>query len=164
MRGTDVTEEIQLGVNGQWRTLCVEPTRTLLDVLRNHLGLKGTRFGCGLEQCGSCTVLLDGAPVLSCGREIGTVDGREVTTIEGLGGADGRHPLQDAFIEHQAGQCGYCLSGILIRAAALLAESPQAERAEIASALDTHLCRCGAHVRILNAIEAAAALVEEGTR
>lgn len=147
---------VELNVNGHRHRIQVEPTRTLLDVLRNHLGLKGTRFGCGLEQCGACTVLVDGEPVLACGREVGTVADQEIKTIEGLSGANSFHPLQKAFLDHQAGQCGYCLSGILMRAAALLAKESHPSRDRIATALDDHLCRCGAHHRILSAIESAA--------
>ncbi len=159
-----MTDPIQINVNGERHELAVEPTRSLLDVLRNRLGLKGTRFGCGLEQCGSCTVLVDGAPVLSCGRDVSTVAGREVTTIEGLAPLDGLHPLQEAFLEHQAGQCGYCLSGILMRAAAFLAREPRPDRVAIAEALDAHLCRCGAQTRILKAVESAAVRMREGSQ
>jgi nicotinate dehydrogenase subunit A len=136
----------------------------LLDVLRNHLRLTGTRFGCGLEQCGCCIVLIDGQPVKSCGRAIASVAGRNVTTIEGLGTPEKPHPLQQAFLEEQAGQCGYCLSGILITAKALLDRNPSPSRAEIARALDDNLCRCGAHNRILRAVEKTAARLREGGR
>jgi nicotinate dehydrogenase subunit A len=136
----------------------------LLDVLRNQLRLTGTRFGCGLEQCGCCFVLIDGQPVKSCGRAIASVAGRSVTTIEGLGTADKPHPLQQAFLEEQAGQCGYCLSGIVISAKALLDRNPSPSRADIARALDDNLCRCGAHNRILRAVEKAAARLREGVR
>lgn len=153
---------IDLVVNGQPHALDVADTTPLLDVLRNQLDLKGSRYGCGLEQCGSCTVLVDGTPVYACSREIGTVAGRSITTIEGLGTAAAPHPLQLAFLDEQAGQCGYCLSGIIIEAKALLDRNPSPTRAEIAAALDTHLCRCGAHPRILRAVERAAALIREG--
>ena len=140
-------------VNGRQVSVAAQGDAPLLDVLRNHLDLKGTRYGCGLEQCGSCMVLLDGEPVYACTRQVGTVAGRAVTTVEGLGSAGALHPLQQAFLKHQAGQCGYCLSGILISAAALLARNPQPSRAEIAAALDGNLCRCGAHPRIIRAIQ-----------
>jgi len=136
----------------------------LLDVLRNQLRLTGTRFGCGLEQCGCCIVLIDGNPVKSCGRSIGSVAGRSVTTVEGLGTPEKPHPLQQAFLEEQAGQCGYCLSGILISAKALLDGNPSPTRAEIARALDDNLCRCGTHNRILRAVEKAAVRLREGGR
>ena len=136
----------------------------LLDVLRNQLRLTGTRFGCGLEQCGCCFVLIDGAPVKSCGRAIASVAGRSVTTIEGLGTPEAPHPLQQAFLEEQAGQCGYCLSGILVSAKALLDRNPSPTRTEIAHALDDNLCRCGTHNRILRAVEKAAARLRQGGR
>src|ERR1700731_1664264 len=134
----------------------------LLDVLRNHLGLTGTRFGCGLEQCGSCMVLIDGLPEKSCGKALSTVAGKSVTTIEGLGTPSDPHPLQQAFLDEQAGQCGYCLSGILISAKALLDHNPSPSRAEIATALDDNICRCGTHNRIRRAVEKAAALLRIG--
>jgi nicotinate dehydrogenase subunit A len=143
-------------VNGADVSVAVPETTPLLDVLRNHLDLRGTRYGCGLEQCGSCMVLLDGAPSYACAREVGSVAGRQVTTIEGLGNASNPHPLQTAFLEEQAGQCGYCLSGIIMSAAALLARNPSPSRADIVAALDIHLCRCGAHPRIIRAIQKAA--------
>ena len=129
----------------------------LLDVLRNHLGLVGTKFGCGAEQCGSCMVLVDGAPEKSCGKALSTVAGKTVVTIEGLGSPEHPHPLQQAFLDEQAGQCGYCLAGILISAKALLDRNPSPSRSEIAAALDDNICRCGSHTRILRAIERAAA-------
>jgi nicotinate dehydrogenase subunit A len=153
---------IELVVNGAARSVSVAETTPLLDVLRNHLDLKGTRYGCGLEQCGSCVVLVDGAPVYACSREVGTVAGRHLTTIEGIGSLAAPHPLQVAFLDEQAGQCGYCLSGIIIAAKALLDRNPSPSRAEIAAALDKHLCRCGAHPRILRAVEKAAAMIREG--
>jgi nicotinate dehydrogenase subunit A len=136
----------------------------LLDVLRNQLRLTGTRFGCGLKQCGCCIVLIDGKPEKSCGRAVARVAGRSVTTVEGLGTPEKPHPLQQAFLEEQAGQCGYCLSGILISAKALLDRNPSPSRAEIARALDDNICRCGAHNRILRAVEKAAARLREGGR
>jgi nicotinate dehydrogenase subunit A len=154
--------EFALTVNGRSLRVTALETTPLLDVLRNQLDLKGTRYGCGLEQCGSCMVLLDGEPIYACSREIATVAGRAVTTIEGLGSAAQPHPLQQAFLDEQAGQCGYCLSGILIGAKALLDRNPSPTRAEIAASLDRHLCRCGAHPRILRAIEQAAGVLREG--
>src|SRR5213595_507613 len=133
----------------------------LLAVLRNTLGLSGTRFGCGLEQCGACMVLVDGEPAYACTREVSTVAGKRVTTVEGLAGGDRLHPLQQAFLAEQAGQCGYCLSGILMSAAALLAHDPRPDRAAIVAALDRHLCRCGAHNRIVRAVERAAEMQQE---
>jgi nicotinate dehydrogenase subunit A len=140
-------------VNGAAKTVDVPETTPLLETLRNHLGLMGTRYGCGLEQCGTCTVLVDGQPVFACTRETGTVAGRSVTTIEGLGTPDRLHPLQQAFLDEQAGQCGYCLSGIILSAKALLDSNPKPTRAQIVEALDRHLCRCGTHQRIIRAVE-----------
>jgi nicotinate dehydrogenase subunit A len=147
---------VKLSVNGREISVGVDASTPLLDVLRNHLDLKGSRYGCGLEQCGSCMVLIDGRAEYSCAREVGSVAGRSVTTIESLGGS---HPLQRAFLEEQAGQCGYCLSGILMTAKALLDRDPSPSRADIIADLDRHLCRCGAHPRILRAIEKAAAML-----
>ena len=153
---------IDLTVNGQAMTVLAGADTPLLDVLRNHLDLKGTRYGCGLEQCGSCMVIVDGKPDYACSREIGSVAGRSVTTIEGLATGDTLHPLQQAFLDEQAGQCGYCLSGILVSAKALLDRNPSPTRADIVAALDGNLCRCGAHPRILRAVEKAAAMIREG--
>ena len=160
-----MSEIFSLTVNGRPRALPddVAPETPLLDILRNNLGLTGTRFGCGLEQCGACMVLVDGAPVQSCNSALDAVVGKEITTIEGLAGGDGTlHPLQQAFLDEQAGQCGYCLSGILISAKALLDRNPNPSRREIAAALDDNLCRCGSHVRILRAVERAAKIVQAG--
>ena len=134
----------------------------LLDILRNALGLMGTRFGCGLEQCGCCTVLIDGSPEKSCAKPVWSVAGKSVVTIEGLGTTEKPHPLQQAFLDEQAGQCGYCLSGIIVSAKALLDKNPAPTRAEIAQALDGNICRCGSHNRILRAIEKAAATMRAG--
>jgi nicotinate dehydrogenase subunit A len=158
-------QTVAFTVNGRGVEVAVPHDDTpLLDVLRNQLRLTGTRFGCGLEQCGCCIVLIDGAPVKSCGRATASVAGRSVTTIEGLGTPKEPHPLQQAFLEEQAGQCGYCLSGILISAKALLDRNPSPTRAEIASALDDNLCRCGTHNRILRAVEKAAARLRGDAR
>lgn len=134
----------------------------LLDVLRNTLGLMGTRFGCGLEQCGCCMVLIDGQPEKSCAKPMWSVAGKSVTTIEGLGTSEAPHPLQQAFLDEQAGQCGYCLSGIIVSAKALLGKNPAPTRAEIAAALDANICRCGSHNRILRAVGKAAAMMRNG--
>jgi nicotinate dehydrogenase subunit A len=153
---------IELNVNGRAVQVSVPSVTPLLDVLRNQLDLKGARYGCGLEQCGSCMVLLDGEPIYACSREVGTAAGGRITTIEGLGTAEQPHPLQQAFLDEQAGQCGYCLSGIIMRAKALLDHNPSPTRGEIARALDKNLCRCGAHPRILRAVENAAAILRQG--
>lgn len=129
----------------------------LLHVLRGELALSGPRFGCGAEQCGACVVLVDGAPAYACTLAADAVEGRRVTTVEGLGSPEAPHPLQRAFLEEQAGQCGFCLSGILVAAAALLARNPSPDDAAIRAALDAHLCRCGSHNRIIRAVQRAAA-------
>jgi len=149
-------------VNGNAVEVSADGDTPLLDVLRNHLGLKGTKFGCGLEQCGCCMVLIDGAPAKSCGKALSTVAGKSVLTIEGLGTPDKPHPLQAAFLDEQAGQCGYCLPGILISAKALLDRNAAPSRSEIAEALDDNICRCGSHIRILKAVERAAAMMRAG--
>jgi len=149
-------------VNGKPVSVAADPDTPLLDVLRNHLGLIGTKFGCGLEQCGTCMVLIDDQPAKSCGKALSTVAGKSITTIEGLGTPQKPHPLQQAFLDEQAGQCGYCLSGILVSAKALLDRNPSPTRREIAVALDDNICRCGSQVRILRAIERAAAALREG--
>ena len=153
---------ISLTVNGRAVSVTAEADTPLLDILRNHLGLLGTKFGCGQEQCGCCMVLVDGHPEKSCGKALSTVAGKTIVTIEGLGTRERPHPLQQAFLDEQAGQCGYCLSGILISAKALLDQNPAPSRAEIAAALDDNICRCGSHIRILRAIECAARLLRQG--
>jgi nicotinate dehydrogenase subunit A len=160
-----MAQSFDFTVNGRAATVSVPHDDTpLLHVLRNSLGLMGTRFGCGLEQCGCCTVLVDGEAVKSCARPVWTVAGKSITTIEGLGTPDKPHPLQQAFLEEQAGQCGYCLSGIIVSAKALLDRNPSPTRAEIAAALDDNICRCGTHNRILRAVAKAAARLREGAR
>ena len=129
---------------------------TLLQALRGPLGLSSPRFGCGAEQCGSCMVLLDDKPAYACALGLDAVAGRKVMTVEGLGTPAAPHPLQTAFLAEQAGQCGYCLSGILISAAALLAANPDPDEDAIRAALEAHLCRCGSHNRIIRAIRRAA--------
>ena len=148
---------ISLTVNGNEVAVAADPDTPLLDALRNHLGLVGAKFGCGLEQCGCCMVLVDGRPEKSCGKAVSTVAGKQVVTIEGLGTRDRPHPLQQAFLDEQAGQCGYCLPGIIVTAKALLDANPAPSREEIARALDDNICRCGSHARILRAVERAAA-------
>ena len=149
-------------VNGSAVSVTADGDTPLLDILRNHLGLVGTKFGCGQEQCGCCMVLVDGRAEKSCGKALSTVAGKEIVTIESLGTRDRPHPLQQAFLDEQAGQCGYCLPGILISAKALLDHNPAPSRAEIATALDDNICRCGSHIRILRAIERAARRMREG--
>jgi nicotinate dehydrogenase subunit A len=148
---------VEFILNGAAVALEVPPEVSLLQALRGPAGLSGPRFGCGDEQCGSCMVLVDGAPRYACTLAASAAAGRAVTTVEGLGTADAPHPLQAAFLAEQAGQCGYCLSGILISAAALLARTPAPDEAAIRGALEPHLCRCGSHNRIIRAVRRAAA-------
>jgi len=155
-------EPVTFSVNGNRVSVRADPDKPLLDILRNHLGLTGAKFGCGLEQCGCCMVLVDGEPVKSCGKPLSAVAGRAIVTIEGLGTPERPHPLQQAFLDEQAGQCGYCLPGILVSAKALLDHNLAPSRREIAAALDDNICRCGSHVRILRAVERAARLMREG--
>ena len=155
-------QSIALNVNGKPVSVTADGDTPLLDILRNHLGLVGSKFGCGLEQCGTCMVLIDGQPAKSCGKALSTVAGTSILTIEGLGTPERPHPLQQAFLDEQAGQCGYCLPGILITAKALLDRNPAPSRHEIAVALDDNICRCGSHARILRAVERAAAQMQQG--
>jgi nicotinate dehydrogenase subunit A len=143
----------EVRVNGQTRQVDADDDTALLYVLRNHLGLKGTRFGCGLGVCGACSVLVDGRRVYSCDTPLWSVNGKDVTTVEGLGTP---HPVARAIVEHQAAQCGYCMSGIVVSAAALLASNPDPSESEVRTALDDNLCRCGAHNRVVRAVLAAA--------
>ena len=143
---------ISLKVNGATRSVDAEPDTPLLYVLRNDLELNGAKFGCGLTQCGACTVLINGAARRSCVTPIGSIGENEVTTLEGLGTLDKPHPLQKAFIDEQAAQCGYCTSGMIIAAADLLKRNPQPTEAEVRSALAGNLCRCGSHNRIIRAV------------
>ena len=145
-----------LNVNGLIREVEAGEETPLLYALRNDLGLKGARYGCGLGQCGACTVIIDGKPVQSCDLPVSAAVGRKITTVEALGTADALHPLQRAFIAEQAAQCGYCASGILMAAKALLDVNPDPSDADIRNALERNLCRCGTHGRILRAIKRAA--------
>jgi nicotinate dehydrogenase subunit A len=149
---------ISLKVNGVSRPVPAEPDTPLLYVLRNDLALNGTKFGCGLAQCGCCTVLVDGNPVRSCVTPIAAVEKSEVTTLEGLGSREKPHPLQQAFIDEQAAQCGYCISGMIMSAKALLDRNPHPSEADIRAALAGNLCRCGTHNRIIRAVQRAAAV------
>jgi nicotinate dehydrogenase subunit A len=155
-RVKDDTVAITLNVNGKRHDVGAEPETPLLYVLRNDLKLKGARFGCGRGQCGACTVLVDGKPVQSCDFPLSAAAGKSITTVEGLA-ANGRpHPLQQAFIAEQAAQCGYCATGIIMTAKALLDANPRPSDAQIRTALKGNLCRCGTHQRILRAIHRAA--------
>jgi nicotinate dehydrogenase subunit A len=154
--GGDDTMAITLNVNGKSRSVPAEPDTPLLYVLRNDLALNGAKFGCGLAQCGACTVLVDGKPVPSCVIEIGSIDGAQITTLEGLGTVDKPHPLQRAFIEEQAAQCGYCINGMIMSAKALLDANPRPSEQDVRAGLAGNLCRCGTHNRIVAAVLRAA--------
>jgi nicotinate dehydrogenase subunit A len=156
-----VAEIHHLRVNGQDQSVSVSGDTPLLYVLRNDLHLNGPKFGCGLAQCGACSVLQDGVEIRSCITPVAAVAGKEITTNEGLGTLDRPHPLQSAFVAEQAAQCGYCISGMVIAAAALLKRNSQPSPAEIKAGMEGHLCRCGTHLRIVRAIERAA---KEGVR
>ena len=145
-----------LNVNGGAREVAADAETPLLYVLRNDFGLKAARYGCGIGQCGACTVIVDGKAVQSCDVPASAVVGKAITTLEGIGTAEQPHPLQRAFIEKQAAQCGYCLSGIIMSAKALLDSQPRPTEAQIRAALEGNLCRCGTHTRILKAIRAVA--------
>ena len=147
---------ITLTVNGRSHAVAAEPETALLYVLRNDLKLKGARFGCGMGQCGACTVLVDGKPVQSCDLPLSAAAGKSITTVEGLARNGELHPLQRAFVAEQAAQCGYCATGIIMSAKALLDANPRPSEAEIRAALKGNLCRCGTHHRILRAIQRAA--------
>lgn len=147
---------IRFTVNGEERSVDADPSMPLLWVLRDLLGLRGTKYGCGIAACGVCTVHLDGSAVRSCALPLSAVEGRRVTTVEGLGG---NHPLQRAWIEEQVPQCGYCQPGQIMQAAALLSENPNPNREQVRDAMQGVLCRCGTYLRIESAVQRAAALM-----
>jgi nicotinate dehydrogenase subunit A len=152
---------INLDVNGKTYQVDADPSTPLLYVLRDHLQLNGAKFGCGLGQCGACTVNVDGRAVFSCITPIAALPGRKIRTIEGLGTVESPGPVQRAFIEEQAAQCGYCIPGMMMRAQALLDANPSPSKAEIRRHMNANLCRCGTHMRILRAVERAAGLMRE---
>jgi nicotinate dehydrogenase subunit A len=149
-----------LHVNGADHSVEAEPDTPLLYVLRDELELNAAKFGCGLGQCGSCTVIVDGKAVLSCVTPILLLEGKQVTTLEGLGGVSNPAPIQRAFMDEQAAQCGYCIAGMMMRAQALLMRNPKPTDVDIRAELAPHLCRCGTHMRILRAIHRAARLMD----
>jgi len=151
---------VELTVNGQTRSVDADPDTPLLYVLRDHLELNAAKYGCGLGQCGDCTVMVDGEAEYSCVMPILLLEGRKVTTLEGLGTIEQPAPIQQAFIEEQAAQCGYCIAGMMMRAQALLQKNVKASDGEIRRALEPHLCRCGTHMRILKAVHRAAELMQ----
>jgi aerobic-type carbon monoxide dehydrogenase small subunit (CoxS/CutS family) len=155
-------ETISFQLNGNKADVLIDPSQTLLWVLRNHFGLTGTKFGCGMGFCGSCTVLIDKEPVRSCQLPVSEVAGKKVVTIEGLA-ADGKlHPIQKAFVEHDALQCGYCTPGMIMSATGLLLKNPSPTAQEIKDGLENNLCRCGAHVRIIEAVQTASREMKGG--
>ena len=147
---------MKLHVNGSEHEVAAEPDTPLLYVLRDDLRLNGAKYGCGLGQCGACTVIVDGEAVFSCVTPIAVLEGKKITTLEGLGSGEMPGRMQAAFIEEQAAQCGFCIPGMVMRATALLAKTPQPSEAQIRTALQPHLCRCGTHMRILRAVKKAA--------
>ena len=147
---------ITLMVNGATRTVNTDPSTPLLYVLRNELQLNGPRFGCGLGQCGACTVVINGAAVRSCSYPVSAAQGKKITTLEGLGNVQHPHALQKAFIEEQAAQCGFCMNGIIMHAMVLLDKNPKPSVADIKQFLSNVLCRCGSHIRVIRAIRRAA--------
>jgi len=155
---------MELNVNGRRQRLDVDPARSLLSVLRDDLDLTGTKYGCGEAQCGACTVLVDGTPTRSCVTRVDAVRGAQVTTIEGLAKDSELHPLQAAFLEVEALQCGYCTPGMIVQAAALLESQPKPSEAEIRRHMEGHVCRCGTYPRIVRAIAKAAAALEGGDK
>ena len=157
-------EPVRLTVNGRGHELRADPQTLLLDVLRGELGLAGPRFGCGAGLCGACFVLLDGKPRSSCDLPAGAAAGRDVVTVEGLAAGGRPHPVQQAFIDEQAAQCGYCTAGLVISAVALLRSNPAPTEEQVREALQPHLCRCGAHGRVLRAVQRAAGQTAAGQR
>ena len=151
---------LRLKVNGRDHDLDIDPSTPLLYVLRDDLELNAAKFGCGLGQCGACTVIVDGKAVLSCVTPVLLLEGKKITTLEGLGTTDAPAPIQRAFIEEQAAQCGYCIAGMMMRAQALLARNSKPTDAEIRAELQLNLCRCGTHLRILRAVHRASHLMQ----
>ena len=151
-------ENIALKVNGKAHTLWVDPDTPLLYILRNDLEQNGPKYGCGLGQCGACTVIMNGQSARSCIVAVSAAKGADITTLDGLGTREVPHPVQKAFIEEQAAQCGYCLNGMVMEATALLSRNPSPSEIDIKNALARNLCRCGAHVEIVNAVKRAATL------
>lgn len=155
--------DLSLKVNQQSVDLTLSSAATLLHVLRNDLGLNGAKYGCGLGECGACTVLIDGIPARACVVPALEMQGREITTLEGLGDANHPHPVQQAFIDTQAAQCGYCLNGMLMMTVALLRQHPQPTDEQVRQALSSNLCRCGTHIEIIAAVHRAAELMKAQT-
>jgi aerobic-type carbon monoxide dehydrogenase small subunit (CoxS/CutS family) len=158
----NMEKAISFVLNGKKTELTIDPTSTLLWVLRNNLGLTGTKYGCGMGFCGACTVLIDNEAVRSCTLPVGDVAGKKVVTIEGLARNGKFHPVQKAFVEHDALQCGFCTPGMILNAVALLNKNPKPTRQDIINGMEDNLCRCGAHIRIIKAVETAATEMKGG--
>jgi aerobic-type carbon monoxide dehydrogenase small subunit (CoxS/CutS family) len=158
----DMEKTISFTLNGKKTDILIDPTNTLLWVLRNQLGLTGTKYGCGMGFCGACTVLIDNEAVRSCTLPVGDVSGKKVITIEGLARNGKLHPVQQAFVDHDALQCGYCTPGMIMNATALLMKNPKPSREDIIKGMEDNLCRCGAHVRIIKAVETAGQAMKGG--
>ena len=156
-----MSETIHLTVNGRAETLTVPPDAPLLNILRNDLGLNGPKYGCGVGECGACSVLVDGIEARSCVIPVGGVEGRHITTLEGLGTLAQPHPVQQAFIDCQAAQCGYCLNGMIVATVALLQRCPRPTERQVRDALAHNLCRCGTQLEILQAVQRAAELMQQ---
>jgi len=155
-------ETIKFQLNGKKTEAQIDPTQTLLWVLRNHFGLTGTKFGCGMGFCGACTVLIDNEPVRSCQLSVGDAAGKNIVTVEGLA-VDGKlHPIQKAFVEHDALQCGFCTPGMIMNAAGLLIKNPSPSVQQIKEGMENNLCRCGAHMRIIEAVQTASKEMKGG--
>ena len=155
-------ETIKFQLNGKKTEAMIDPTQTLLWVLRNHFGLTGTKFGCGMGFCGACTVLIDNEPVRSCQLSVGDAAGKNVVTIEGLAINGKLHPVQEAFVKYDALQCGYCTPGMIMNAAGLLIKNPAPSVQEIKAGMENNLCRCGAHMRIIEAVQTASKEMKGG--
>jgi aerobic-type carbon monoxide dehydrogenase small subunit (CoxS/CutS family) len=155
-------ETISFQLNGKKTDVLIDPTETLLWVLRNHFGLTGTKFGCGMGFCGACTILMNNEAVRSCTIPVGDVKGKSIVTIEGLAANGELHPLQKAFVEHDAMQCGYCTPGMIMNATGLLLKNPSPTQEQIKEGMEDNFCRCGAHVRIIEAVETAAKEMKGG--
>ena len=157
-------ETIRFKLNGRDTELVTDPNQILLWVLRNNIGLTGTKFGCGIGFCGACTVLIDNEPVRACMTAVGDISGKSIVTIEGMEMNGQLHPLQQAFIDHDALQCGFCTPGMILTAPGLLSKNPSPTREEIVAGLEENLCRCGAHTRIIDAVQDAAGKLNGGNR
>ena len=158
----NMEKTISFVLNGKKTELLIDPTTSLLWALRNQLGLTGTKFGCGMGFCGACTVLIDNEAVRSCSLPVGDVAGKKVITIEGLAKNGKLHPVQQAFVDHDALQCGFCTPGMVMNAVGLLNKNPKPTRQDIINGMEDNLCRCGAHIRIIQAVETAAAEMKGG--